>query len=210
MLAQLKEEYSKKIISDFCPDCNEAYFITDPITGDLICANCGLILESNQIDLSAEWRIFNINNDQRKSHLGLPLTNTRIDKGLSTSIDKRDRDALGNKLSPTQSLEASKLRIWQIRSQSQSSSDRNLINAMRVLDRLTSQIGLQRMVKEHAAILYRHTIEKGKIQGQSIEGMVAAAIYIALRLLKCLIRWIYLRVILNLISGLLLAIIESY
>ncbi len=121
---------------------------------------------------------------EKKARTGSPVTVTRVDKGLSTYIDKRDRDAYGNKLSPTQRAGANNLRKWQLRIYSQSSEDRNLSHALRVLDRLASQIGFQRAVKEHSALIYRQVIEKCKIRGHSIEAMVAASIYIAIRIMK--------------------------
>ena len=109
--------------------------------------------------------MFKQEENDKKARVGAPLTNTRVDKGLSTSINGRDRDAMGNKLSPAQRSETYKLRIWQNRLQSQSSVDRDLSHTMRVLNRVISQIGLQRTIKEHSAIIYRRVVEKGRNQG---------------------------------------------
>ena len=51
--------------------------------------------------------------------------------------------------------ESNNLRKWQLRIYSQSSEDRNLSHALRVLDRFASQIGFQPAVKEHSALIYR-------------------------------------------------------
>ena len=53
---------------------------------------------------------------------------------------------------------------------------------MSELDRLTSQLGVPRPVKEAAAILYRRAIEHHLIRGRSIEAMIAACVYAACRL----------------------------
>ena len=75
-------------------------------------------------------------------------------------------DALGKKLSPKKRAEAYRLRKWQIRMRVHSSLDRNLAFAMSELDRLASQLGIQKTVKETSALIYRKTIEKKLIRGQ--------------------------------------------
>jgi transcription initiation factor TFIIB len=60
--------------------------------------------------------------------------------------------------------------------------DRNLAYAMSELDRLSSQIGIPRTVKETAAVIYRKAIERHLIRGRSIEAMIAAAVYAAARI----------------------------
>jgi transcription initiation factor TFIIB len=141
-------------------------------------------VQSNSIDQGAEWRAFNNDELDKKSRVGAPSTLTLHDKGLSTMIDWRDRDAMGNKLSPQKRAEAYRLRKWQIRMRVHSSLDRNLAYAMSELDRLTSQLGIQKTIKETAAIIYRRSIKLKLIRGRSIEAMVAASIYTACRLAK--------------------------
>jgi transcription initiation factor TFIIB len=156
--------------------------ICDIATGDLICSHCGLIVRSNSIDQRAEWRAFDLEEFDKKARVGAPSTLTLHDKGLSTIIDWRDRDAMGKKLSPQRRAEAYRLRKWQIRMRVHSSLDRNLAYAMNELDRLSSQLGIQRMIKESAAIIYRRSIDKKLIRGRSIEAMIAASIYTACRI----------------------------
>lgn len=167
-----------------CPECNDTMLFSDLITGDVICPNCGLILESNTIDQGAEWRAFNLDDMDKKARVGAPLTLTLHDKGLSTIIDWRDRDALGKKLSPRKRAEAYRLRKWQVRMRVHSSLDRNLSYAMSELDRLSAQLSIQKSVKESSAMIYRRIIEKKLIRGRSIEAMIAASIYTACRLSK--------------------------
>ena len=113
-----------------------------------------------------------------------PSAITIHDKGLSTVIDWRDKDAYGNKLSPKKRAEIYRLRKWQVRTRVHSSIDRNLAFAMSELDRLSSQLGLPRGVKEAAAVFYRKAIEKKLIRGRSIEAMIAASVYAACRTRK--------------------------
>ncbi len=55
---------------------------------------------------------------------------------------------------------------------------------MSELDRLASQLGIQKTVKEASALIYRKTIEKKLIRGRSIEAMIAASMYTACRFAK--------------------------
>jgi transcription initiation factor TFIIB len=53
---------------------------------------------------------------------------------------------------------------------------------MSELDRLSSQLGVSRTVKETAAVMYRRALERRLIRGRSIDAMIAAAMYAACRL----------------------------
>jgi len=165
-----------------CPECRSESIFKDSLRGELKCTNCGLILESNTIDQGAEWRTFNSRDYEKRSRVGAPFTLTLHDKGLSTVIDWRDRDGLGNKLSPANRAQAYRLRKWQIRMRIHSAVDRNLAFAMSELDRLASQLGIQKNLKETSALIYRKTVSKNLIRGRSIEAMMAASIYAACRL----------------------------
>ncbi|MHA1250353.1 MAG: transcription initiation factor IIB [Candidatus Helarchaeota archaeon] len=167
-----------------CPECLSHEIIIDKKRGEKICSNCGLVLEEKEIDQGPEWRAFTLDERNRRSRVGSPLTYTVHDKGLSTMIDWHDKDHLGKKLSPKTRAQVYRLRKWQIRTRVHSSIDRNLAFAMSELDRLSSQLGIPRGVKESSAVFYRKAIEKKLIRGRSIEAMIAASIYAACRLRK--------------------------
>jgi transcription initiation factor TFIIB len=167
-----------------CPDCGSLEQITDNISGELICISCGSVLDQHIIDQGAEWRAFNGEERDKKSRVGAPSTLTIHDKGLSTIIDWRDKDAQGKRLSPKKKAEAYRLRKWQLRMRVHSSIDRNLAYAMNELDRLSSQLNISKNIKETSALIYRRSIEQNLIRGRSIESMVAASIYTACRIRK--------------------------
>ncbi len=165
-----------------CPDCGDSNVIRDPTRGEIICTSCGLVLDTRLVDQGPEWRAFTSQERDKRSRVGSPMSYTVHDKGLSTVIDWRDRDAHGKKLAPHRRAQIYRLRKWQIRTRVHSSIDRNLAYAMSELERLTSQLGVPRPVKEAAAILYRRAIEQRLIRGRSIEAMIAATVYAACRL----------------------------
>lgn len=163
-----------------CPECH-GEIIVDPSRGERVCNACGLVISDRLVDEGPEWRAFTSEERTRRSRVGAPATYAVHDKGLSTVIDWRDKDAFGRKLSPTRRAQIYRLRKWQMRTRVHSSLDRNLAQAMNELDRLCSQLGLPRSVKEMSAVLYRKSIEKNLIRGRSIEAMIAASVYTACR-----------------------------
>ncbi|MHA1683846.1 MAG: transcription initiation factor IIB [Promethearchaeota archaeon] len=164
-----------------CTECGSTQIIIDPSRGESICANCGMVLEEKNIDTGPDWRAFSPMEEKARARTGSPTTLTVHDKGLSTMIDYRDRDAHGNKLDPAMRAKIYRIRKWQIRTRVHSSVDRNLAHAMSELDRLSSQLSIPRGVKEAAAMIYRKAIDKKLIRGRSIEAMVGASIYAACR-----------------------------
>jgi len=177
-----RRSYSKNF--EVCPECISSDLIADTQRGDIICSECGAVVESHLMDQKPEWRSFSAQDYTRKSRVGSPLSLTFHDKGLSTIIDCRDYDGMGNKLSPNSKNQAQKLRKWQIRMSIHTSKDRNLAFAMSELTRVSSQMNLTRFVQETAAKIYRKSVVMGLIKGRSIESMVIATLYTACRTLN--------------------------
>ena len=40
-----------------CPACTNTKIVTDHDTGELYCANCGIVITEKVTDTNAEWRI---------------------------------------------------------------------------------------------------------------------------------------------------------
>ncbi|MFX1577598.1 MAG: transcription initiation factor IIB [Promethearchaeota archaeon] len=165
-----------------CPECGERDVIRDESRGELTCANCGLVLDVNSIDSGPEWRAFTTEEREKRARTGSPINYALQDHDLSTMIDWRNRDAAGRQISSNRRAEIYRLRKWQRRSRVHSSIERNLASAMSELDRLSSQLGVSRNVKETAAVMYRRALERRLIRGRSIDAMIAAAMYAACRL----------------------------
>ncbi len=169
--------------ADFtCPECGGKDVVQDLEKGERICASCGLVVSDHRIDTGPEWRAFTADEKDARSRAGAPASYTIHDKGLSTIIDWRDHDSSGKKFTAKKRSEIYRLRKWQIRTRVHSSVDRNLAQAMSELDRLSSQLGLNKSIKELAALLYRKLIVRRLARSRSIDAMVGAAIYAACRL----------------------------
>jgi transcription initiation factor TFIIB len=164
--------------------CPQDKIIFDAERGEYICTETGEVIEERAIDQGPEWRAFTPEEKEKRSRVGGPLNQTIHDRGLSTLIDWKDKDAMGRTLDPRRRLEALRWRKWQIRARIQSSIDRNLAQAMNELERIGNLLSLPKSVKDEAALIYRKAVEKGLVRGRSIESVVAAAIYAACRRMK--------------------------
>lgn len=168
--------------SNLCPECGNANLISDDSRGELICNECGLVLNQKIIDSGPEWRAFSSEEINKKVRVGAPSTLTLHDKGLSTIIGWTNKDAYGRTISPKMKANLYRLRKWHVRTRTNKSIDRNLSYALNELDRFSSQLNLPRDLKESSAHIYRKIAHKNLIRGRSIEGMLIASIYTACRI----------------------------
>jgi len=164
-----------------CPECGSDYSIEDIDLGEIICQNCGLVINENIMDRGPEWRAFTKEEKESRGRAGIPISYSMHDKGLSTIIDQISRDAHGKQLPISTRLEMMKLRKLQIRTGANSSIDRNLVQAMGELDRLKDKLHIPLHVKEKAAIIYRKALDNGLVRGRSIPAIASAALYMACR-----------------------------
>jgi len=176
-----KKTMARQRLTDKCPECGSSNLIHDYDSGETICGDCGLVLREQMMDKGPEWRAFTREEKASRSRVGVPMSYSVHDKGLSTAIGRIDRDAFGRKLPLSTRLQMWRLRKWQIRSRVHSSVDRNLAQAMAELDRLSDKVYLPASVKEKAAVTYRKALDKGLVRGRSIAAIAAASLYAACR-----------------------------
>jgi len=74
-----------------------------------------------------------------------------------------------------------RLRIWDNRSNVNSSVDRNLQKALSELLKMKEKLSLSDAIAEKAAYIYRKALEKKLVRGRSISALIAAALYAACR-----------------------------
>ena len=149
--------------------------------GETACVNCGLVVDEDAIDRGPEWRAFDSAERDRKSRVGAPTTGMMHDRGLSTKISPRDRDASGKTLSSRQRRRIQRLRTWDERFRTRDSKDRNLKQALGEIERMASALGLPESIRETASVIYRRALDEGLLPGRSIEGVATAALYAAAR-----------------------------
>ncbi|MDZ7729861.1 MAG: transcription initiation factor IIB [Natrialbaceae archaeon] len=175
---QQEEEVDER---DLCPDCGTDTLVRDPDRGEQLCEACGLVVSEDPIDYGPEWRAFNAKEHEELSRVGAPLTSSMHDRGLTTTIDWRNRDANGHTMSADKHGKLHRLRVWQERIRTKNAGERDLEYALSEIDRMVSALGVPRPVKETASVIYRRALDKNLIRGRSIEGVATSALYTACR-----------------------------
>ncbi|WP_157078446.1 transcription initiation factor IIB [Halalkalicoccus paucihalophilus] len=175
-----REETEESESTLTCPECG-GRLETDTEHGETVCADCGLVVEEDEIDRGPEWRAFDSSERDQKSRVGAPTTTMMHDKGLSTNIGWQNKDAYGNTLSNRQRQKMQRLRTWNERFRTRNSKERNLKQALGEIDRMASALGLPKNVRETASVIYRRALEEDLLPGRSIEGVATASLYAAAR-----------------------------
>ncbi|KZN23139.1 transcription initiation factor IIB 3 [Haladaptatus sp. R4] len=178
---EMKENIEKHNRGQICSECHSNTLITSPNGRELVCETCGLVVEERSIDHGPEWRAFTHRDRQQKARVGTPTTPTKHDRGLTTTIDWKDKDASGHTLSAEKRKQMHRLRTWQERIRAKNANERNLQFALGEIDRMASALGIPRSVREIACVLYRHALNDDLIKGRSIEGVTTSCLYAACR-----------------------------
>ncbi len=164
-----------------CPECESKKLIKDQSRAELVCNECGLVIDEDLIDYGPEWRAFDSEQREKKSRIGSPSTPLIHDKGLTTTIGWKNKDFYGRSIPNRNRSHVYRLRKWQKRLRTSQYQERNLMEALKHLDRMSSSLSLPRSVRENSAVIYRKAVDKNLIRGRSIDGVVAATVYAACR-----------------------------
>ncbi len=164
---------------DGCPRCGKNNLVTDNESGEVFCAKCGFVINEKVSDSGPE-RIFS-DNTTNKSRTGDRTSLTRHDRGLSTIINPINKDSAGNPLSSSMKSTLKRLRVWDSRSLTNNSTDRNLQHALAMLLKMKEKLSLSEAIVEKAAYIYRKALEKKLVKGRSISALIAASLYAACR-----------------------------
>ena len=164
-----REKYIKR-----CPECGSINLFWNKEKGEVICKDCGLVIEDKMVDFGPEWREFE-DGDESLRRTGAPSTYTQFDQGLGTEIgQKGEIYKLGK-----QKNKFFRLRKWQYRVST--AIERNLKLALAELKRVSSYLKLPKSVEEEAARIYTLAVQRGLVRGRSMESVVAGSLYAACR-----------------------------
>ena len=164
-----------------CPEC-DGRTVADAETAETVCTECGLVVDEERIDTGPEWRAFDAEERDAKSRVGGPTTPLLHDKGLSTTIGWRNKDAKGNAVPSPKRKKLSRLRTWNQRFRTRDSAERNLKQALGEINRMASALGVPAPTRETASVIYRQALDNDLLPGRSIEGVATASLYAASRL----------------------------
>ncbi|MDR2623368.1 MAG: transcription initiation factor IIB [Methanobrevibacter sp.] len=163
-----------------CPECGSEDSDEDVKRAEICCRKCGVVIEENLVDMGPDWRPTNPGEINKGIRVGAPATPTIHDRGLSTIIGG-NKDIHGGNISARSRAQLWRMRKWQRKIRISNSTERNLAFALGDLDRVSSILGLPRHVRESTSITYRSALKRKLIRGRSIEGVVAASLYIECR-----------------------------
>ncbi|MEM1674590.1 MAG: transcription initiation factor IIB [Candidatus Bathyarchaeia archaeon] len=164
-----------------CPECGSTKLMRDYDAAEVVCMECGFVVDMKIADQGPEWRAFDNEQKEKRSRVGAPITFTIHDKGLSTTIDWHDKDIFRKKLDADQKAQIYRLRKWQRRIRVSDASERNLAFALSEITKIANVLSLPKSVLETSSIIYRKIIKKRLMRGRSIQGICAATVYIACR-----------------------------
>jgi len=162
-----------------CPRCGKNNLVTDIESSELFCAKCGFVIDERVSNFGPERRFSD--DTTNKSRTGDRTSLTRHDQGLSTIINPINKDSSGNPLSASMKTSLKRLRIWDSKSRTNRSVDKNLQQALGELLKMKEKLSLSDAIVEKAAYIYRKAIEKKLVKGRSISSLIAAALYAACR-----------------------------
>lgn len=176
-----EEEIPQSLRFRQCPECGSSRLMRDYECAEIVCMDCGFVVAAKLADRGPEWRAFDDEQRAKRARVGAPLTFTIHDKGLSTMIDWHDRDIYGKRISPGQKAQIYRLRKWQRRIRVSDATERNLAFALSEISKIANSLSLPKNILETASVIYRKAVKERLIRGRSIQGVTAAAIYVACR-----------------------------
>jgi len=159
-----------KKFSQICSQCKvQTTLVEDHAQGDLICTECGLVVESRTIDECSEWRTFS---DSDKAG-GDPsrtvgATNNMLSGGgLSTTIGRNPDGTFNQTLTRLHNREGN--------------PDKVLMAAFSQIGDMADRMAMNQTIKSGACELYKVVTSSHSTQGKSSVAMFAACLYIACR-----------------------------
>jgi transcription initiation factor TFIIB len=159
-----------------CPECGGINLFWNKDKGEIICKDCGLVIEDKMVDFTQEWREFESDVSESRRRTGAPMTYTQYDQGIGTEVGRKaDLYQLGGK----DKNKFFRLRKWQYRIST--AIERNLKLALAELKRVSSFLKLPKSVEEESARIYTLAVQRGLVRGRSMESVVAGALYAACR-----------------------------
>ncbi len=157
------------IISDLCPECNGNVISLNQI-GEIVCSDCGLVIKERSVDLShSDKRAYTSQEKNQREHTGAPISSLLPDMGLTTVIDRKN----------IKDPDLKRAVKWNTRI---TWEKRNILIATTELKRICSNLNLPNHIKFEAIKLYKDAFKKKLLRGRSINSMIAASIYLAIRL----------------------------
>ena len=156
-----------------CPECGSVNLTYDPHLGEIICNDCGLVVEEKMVDTGVDLQ-GKFDKSEKKGRGGAPISIQKFDKGLTTNVGEIS-DIY--RLDPKQTRKFLRLKKWQERVST--SIERNLRLAMAELRVIASYLNLPNVIRDEASRIYNYVLQRGLVRGRSMESVIAACLYAA-------------------------------
>lgn len=172
-----KKNLSASKIIRKCPECGSTRLMRYYEDEDIVCMDCGLVINSKIAEQSSEH---SYNSKQRKKMTGPTLFSTLTIQG------KRSSAATTNNMHEEGNLNQ-KIRIfkrWQKLLKVSDATERNLALALLEITRIANDLSLPKNTLEVASIIYKKAAEKRIIKRRSIRALSTAAVYMACKQCK--------------------------
>ena len=161
--------------------CRHFFRVTDAVTGEISCRNCGVVLLENAVDLGRETTGQTTDGHQNNTRTGQKTSLKMADRGLSTMIQAQNRDCFGRTLSVDNKRSFYRLRMWD-RNSKAAHTKQSYIKAFTFLDGVRSKLGLPEHVVEKSAYLFRKAEQRELLRGRSGLSVMCAIVYMACRI----------------------------
>ena len=168
---------SKAVFNNNC----EHFLVTDGDTGEISCANCGMVISDKVIEYSSENFGQTSEEYQNNSRTGQKISLKMADMGLFTVIQAQDKDSAGKSISTDNKRTFYRLRMWD-RNSRHSITNQSFVSAFTLLDGIRSKLGLPDHVVEKSAYIYRKAYQKKLLPGRSNHVILCAVVYMACRI----------------------------
>ncbi|KAK5680454.1 transcription initiation factor IIB [Elasticomyces elasticus] len=168
-----QEEWSENLnVRMICKDCKEdpPNLYEDHSSGDLMCADCGLVMMQRTVDMSSEWRTFS-NDDQGNDDP------SRVGDGPNALLNGAQ---LNTSIAFGDGLKSRELH----RAQSKANLDKGnkgLLQAYKQIGALCDGWQLPGTVSDTAKHLYKDADESKLFKGKSQEALIAGCVFLACR-----------------------------
>ncbi|MDH3203395.1 MAG: transcription factor TFIIB [Nitrosopumilus sp.] len=161
--------------------CMHFFRVTDAMTAEIACGNCGVVLLEKAIDLGRENIGQTMDEYNSNSRTGQKTSLKMADRGLSTMIQAQNRDSAGRTLSDENRRSFYRLRMWD-RNSKAALGKQSFVKAFTFLDGLRSKLGLPEHVVEKSAYLFRKVEQRKLLRGRSSLPVMCAVVYMACRI----------------------------
>ncbi|MGC9069636.1 MAG: transcription initiation factor IIB, partial [Thermoprotei archaeon] len=148
--------YVMEVVSS-CPVCGSVNILNDKETGEIVCRDCGTVITTKILV-------------QDTMYVNETINKTTFPLSIFSYIKNDTKKSNMKNLQRTQRIIIKR-----------TPSRRSLAIASSELDLLSSKLGIPRVVRDDALILFKEAFKKGLVKGRSTKGFAAATLYIACR-----------------------------